>query len=291
MSGGLHLRRDHLLLIASSHVRNSLRGGAGVIFLVLSMMIGLILAGIAVMPFELTAKSKTLAAALDEIINRYGPKVLDVIAGTSPEQAQYLLHEKPALISLFLILLIWFLPFLVNLSSFNQTAGDIGSRGLRYLLLRTERGNVFLGRLLGTYVFTLIVVTIVIALVGLYVIVKVDVYPAGDVIAWLARGWFACALYALPWVALCAWISAGIAMPFVSLVVVEVGLAFWTIFISILRGKAEELGYLAYVTPWGYKWWLLDASIGRWALGAVVMLAFTALFTMVGLRTFDRRDV
>jgi len=299
MTGGFHIRVEHLKLIAASHVRNSLRSGAGVIFLVLSMLVGLILAGIAVFPVEAAMKfseklggqQETAAQVFDKAIHKWGPSVLDTVVGATPAQAHHLLVDKPALISLFLVLLIIFLPFLAALGGFNQTAGDIGSRGLRYLLLRTERANIYLGRLIGTYLFTLAVITVIILVVGLYVIIKVKFYPAGDVVLWMLQGWFACALFALPWIALYAWISASIPMSFLSLLVAAGGLVFWVILVAVMRGKVDEAGYAIYATPWGFKWWLLDPSAGKMVAGIAVMLAFTGLFTFLGLRTFHRRDM
>lgn len=298
MMAGMHVRASHLKLIAGSHVRNSLRNGAGVIFLVLSMLVGLVLATIAVLPVEKFMSlaenrgvGKTAEQLFTQAINEWGPGVLRAFVGSTPEQSEFFLVDKPALVSLFLILLFAFLPFLGFLSGFNQTAGDIGSRGLRYLLLRTERPNVFLGRLIGTYLFTVAVITVIIAVVGLYVMVKVKFYGAGDVALWLLRGWFAAAVFVMPWVAFCAWISAAIPIPFLSLLVAQGGLAFWIIFVAIMRGKADELGYAAYATPWGYKWWLLDPSLGKMLGAVLIMLAFTALLTFLGLRTFHRRDV
>lgn len=293
MSGGYHIRGSHLKLIATSHIRNSLRSGSGVIFLVLSMIVGLVLAGIAVAPIEALVKNagKAGGMAFDEAVQDYGPKLLGTFVDASADQMRYLLSSKPALISLFLILLMAFLPFLAALSGFNQTSGDIGSRGLRYLLLRTERANIFFGRLIGTYVFTLVVITVIIAVVGLYVIIKVEFYPAGDVILWLLRGWLACAIFIMPWIALTSWISASMDMPFLSLLVSQLGLLVWVILVAVMKGRLEEAGYAAYATPWGFKWWLLHSSPEMFLLGAVIMLAFTALFTFLGLRTFHRRDV
>ena len=298
MIEGLHIRGSHLRLIASSHVRNSLRNGAGVIFLVLSMIIGLVLATIAVMPVEQlmkisekTGHAETAEILFNKAIADWGPRLLSTFVGATDEQSRFFLAEKPALISLFFILLFAFLPFLAFLSGFNQTSGDIGSRGLRYLLLRTERANVFLGRLIGTYIFTVAVITVIIAVVGLYVIVKVKFYDAGDVIPWLFRGWLAAAMFVMPWIALCSWISATIPVPFLSLLVAQGGLTFWVILVAIMKGKLAELGYMAYATPWGYKWWLLDPSLGKMFGAFVIMLAFTAVLTLLGLRTFHRRDV
>jgi len=295
MMAGLHVRVDHLKLIAASHVRNSLRSGSGVIFLIVSMIVGLILAGIAVFPVEIlmreSEKHSGSGDAFNAAVNHFGPQVLDTVMSANAEQSRYLLQDHPALISLFAILLMLFLPFITALSSFNQTSGDIGTRGLRYLLLRTERANIFLGRLIGTYLFSLAVLTIIIIVVGLYVIIKVKFYPAGDVLGWMVRVWFVCAIYSMPWVAMCAWVSATIPIPIVSLVVSAIGLLAWLGLVWGFSGKVSALSNAAYATPWGYKWWLLDGSAGSFVLGVLVMLAFTALFTFLGLRTFHKRDV
>ena len=289
---GYHIRSSHLKLIAVSHIRNSLRSGSGVIFLVVSMLLGVMLAGgFGVLPFELVAKQKGAEYALNELIKDYGPKVLGFVTDTSHGESMFLLATKPAMISLFLIVLILLVPYFSMLSAFNQTSGDIGSKGLRYLLLRTERANVFLGRLIGTYLFTVAVISIIVFVTGFYVLIKVDLYPAGDIIPWLLRGWLACCIFVLPWVALCAWISASMDSPFLSLLITLGGLGFWVIIIWIMKGKAEEAGYAAYLTPWGFKWWLLHSNIGILFAGIAVMLGFTALFTFLGLRTFHRRDV
>jgi hypothetical protein len=152
MSGGYHIRGEHLKLIATAHVRNSLRSGAGVIFLVMSMIVGVVLAAFAIMPVELMQKeaaklgeSARASQAFNKIVEDYGPRLLDFFTNVGTEQSQYLLRDKPAVVTLFIVLMIAFLPFLANLSGFNQTSGDIGSKGLRYLLLRTERPNIFLG--------------------------------------------------------------------------------------------------------------------------------------------------
>jgi len=297
MTGDYHLRGDHLNLIARSHVRNSLRSGGGVIFLILSMLIGIGFAAAAILPIEAIQKADSLgkhedaSRAFNKLVTDYGPGVLRSFTNVDADQATYLLRDKPALVTVFLVLMIFFMPFLAALSGFNQTSGDIGSKGLRYFLLRTERGNIFLGRLIGTYLFTLAVIAIIFAVFGLYLMVKVRFYPAGDVTWWLVQGFVDCAIYVMPWVAFCAWISASVEIPFLVLVICELGLLFWTILVYILKGKAAWMAYAGFGTPWGWKWWLFDPSIGTWLGGAAAMLGFTALFTWMGLRTFHRRDL
>jgi ABC-type transport system involved in multi-copper enzyme maturation permease subunit len=289
------VRRDHLKLVASSYLRTSLRSGAGVIFLVLSMIVGLVLAGIAVLPIEtmqVAAKSgQSAEMAFNEVVAKFGPEVISLFTNVSDETARYWLTDQPALMTLFLIMMLVFLPFLASLAGFNQTSGDIGSKGLRYLLPRTERANIFLGRLIATYVFTLSVITVIFAVVALYTVVKVPYYSTGATLWWVLRGWFACAVFLLPWVALAAWISSTMEFPFLSLLILELGLILWIVIVYVMTKKLEELHYAAYATPWGYKYWLLDQNPAKVLGGVAVMLGFTGAFTWLGLRNFDKRDL
>jgi hypothetical protein len=295
MIAGLHVRRDHLKLVATTYLRTSLRSGAGVIFLVLSMIVGLVLAGISVLPIEtlqLMAKNgQNAQVAFDEGVAKFGPSVIGVFSNASDDTTRYWLTSQPALMSVFLIMMLVFLPFLAVLAGFNQTSGDIGSKGLRYLLPRTERANIFLGRMIATYLFTVAVITLIIAVVALYVVIKVPYYGTGDVLWWLARGWLACVVFVLPWAALTAWISATMEYAFLSLLIAEVGLLLWIVVVHIAGNKLDALGYAAYATPWGYKFWLIDPNPGVVLAGIAAMLGFTAVFTWLGVRHFDKRDL
>jgi hypothetical protein len=289
---GIRVRGDHVKLVARSYLVTSMRSGAGVIFLVVSMLIGLVLAGIAMIPIELVMeKEHDAAAALNELVKHWGPSVLGAFTDSDYDQATYLLTDHPALITLFLVMLLAFLPFLTFLAGFNQTSGDIGSKGLRYQLLRTERANIFLGRFLATYVFVVGVITLIAATVGAYTIAKVPFYGSGEVLLWLLRGWLACVLFALPWVALCAWLSATQDIPFLTLVICEIGLLVWVILVHVLQKNFEAFGYAAYATPWGWRMWLLDPSVGKVLAGFAAMLGFTGVFVWLGIRHFDKRDL
>ena len=231
-----HLRGRHVGLIAKTHVRYSIRGGAGLIFLIISMLAGLMMAGIVISPVEDIQRMEKKAGGegntqkvLDEVVHKVGIPAIKRFTSGDEEQAKYLALEKPALVSAFMVILMFFLPFLVSLGAFNQTAGDIGNRGLRYQLLRTERVNIFVGRFLGTAAFTFLVLGALMALVMLYLVIKAKFYPAGDVVLWMLRGYLAMVVYALPWIALCAWISTVIDSAFGSLVVAVLIVMFWPV--------------------------------------------------------------
>jgi hypothetical protein len=158
-------------------------------------------------------------------------------------------------------------------------------------LLRTERANIFIGRLIGTYVFTLFTLAILTAVVLLYMVLKAKFYPPSDVIMWLLQGYVAMAIYSLPWVALCAWVSSAIDSPFGSLVISQLIIGFYPLLILIGKGVEEKVAYGIYALPWGYKYWLFHPNIGMWLLGLLAMVAFAALFTFLGMRHFQKRDL
>ncbi|HUH04856.1 MAG TPA: hypothetical protein VML75_22820 [Kofleriaceae bacterium] len=314
----LHLRPAHIRLIARTHVRHSLRSGSGVVFLVLAILTGLVIAFAVITPLEEYAKieEKALrearadadAAGVDpkvfaeqakavteqaasRFIEKVGKPVVKRFTGADDEQAEYILVKKPALVSAFLILMVFFLPFIVALGAFNQTAGDIATKGLRYQLLRTERGNIFLGRLLGTYLFYLAVLAVLMFTVLIYLVAKARFYPTADVALWMLQGYVAMALYALPWIALCAWISCAIGSPFVSLIVSDLIIGMWPVVAMSLGNVHEVLEKATYLMPWGYKYFLIDSNVGVVLGGGAAMLGFSLLFTWLGLRHFQRRDL
>jgi len=293
-----HLRGRHVGLIAKTHVRYSVRGGAGLIFLIISMLSGLIMANVVISPVEQISKMDKEAGGagdtkkvVDQVVHKVGIPAIKRFTSGDAEQANYLVLEKPALVSAFMVILIFFLPFLVSLGAFNQTAGDIGNRGLRYQLLRTERVNIFVGRFIGTTLFTFIVLAALLMLVLLYLVIKAKFYPAGDVVAWMLRGYLAMVIYALPWIALCAWISTAIDSAFGSMVVAQIIILFWPILTWFASQANHHASFLKYLMPWGYKWWMIHPSMSMFFAGTGVMLGFTALFGFLGLRHFQKRDL
>lgn len=296
--GTYHLRGSHVSLIARTHVKYSIRGGAGLIFVLLSLVAGLVFAAIVIDPVEgLKQQAEQMGqeantkVIVERAVQEVGIPMIERFTGGDEDQAVYLVLDKPALVSAFIVILTFFLPFLVALGAFNQYAGDVGNRGLRYQLLRTERANIFVGRFLGTYVFTLLTLGALMTIVAVYLMAKAQFYPAGDVILWMLQSFLAMALYSLPWVALCGWISSALDSAFGSLAISLVVIIFYPVVMWFGARANDAVGYGTYALPWGWKWHLLHPDAGHFLAGVAVMLAFTALFGWLGLRHFAKRDL
>jgi ABC-type Na+ efflux pump permease subunit len=307
-----HLNARQLRLVCRYTLRHSLRSGSALVFLLLATFFGLTVANTIISPFEaLVAQNEKLgivadAAAVEtQLVGFARPAVEWVIAPRENDDpvkqrateertrawADYLLRERPALLSAILLILLFGTPLLIPFGAFNQTAGDIGNRGLRYLLLRTERANIYYGRLLATAGFTLLVQAIVVLSIALYLGLKVGVYDGAAIASWSARGYFALAVVSLPYVALCAWLSATRDSPMASLTVCTAAVGAVPLG-ALLAGLAwAPAAYIVYLLPWALHNQLLAEDLGHVLAVTGACLAYTVLFTWLGARTFEKRDL
>lgn len=304
----LNLR--HLKLISLYSSRYAIRGGSGLVFIFLFLACGLMTAHMIITPVEqikAKAMSKTGQSIEDEeivgeLVRAARPVVKWVVGENDEEEkdsggeenvdwASYLLDEKPALLSAVLLIMIFALPFLVACGVFNQYSGDVQSKGLRYQLLRTERTNIFFGRFIGASIYTVLVIALLIAIITLYLGLKIRIYEWGSLMGWSLRGFMALVLVALPYVALCSWISGSIDSPFGSLVICTLVVGVVPLFAAIGSKSWEPAVYIKHVLPWGVQNYLLHSS-AAYVLGtAAACLGYTVLFLFLGHRHFLKRDL
>ena len=303
----MSLRPDHIRQIAGYSMRYSMRTGGGLMYLIVLLVSGLAVAAIFVTPLEQLIDGGAAngvpsdPAALTEMITQLElvRGAVTWITGGDESQTEYLLDQKPALISAIMLFFLSIIPYTICLGAFNQTAGDISSRGLRFLLLRTERINIYLGRLLGALLFTCLWSAAVLLLIVLFVHFKFGIYPLMDLLGWGLQGLFATLLLSLPYIALCAWISGKLSSAFGSLAICLVICGFSILFLMMLKltltanmiVEKEQLGWLFRLLPWGWRYDALHPSLVTRLTAVVVQLGFTAVFLFFGIRNFNRRDL
>jgi ABC-2 type transport system permease protein len=291
-------RKPHLQLIAGHSVRHGIRGGAGLMALIFTMFAGLILASIIIGRLEeaqreVAARGNTpeMTLALKTMAIGSARKAIDWAVSPSEGQLDYLTNEKPAVVSAIVVLLFLFTPLLSCLGGFNQTSGDIASKGLRFLLIRTERPNILIGRFIGTFLFNALAFLGLFALLALYMSVKVHVHEPSEMIGWLLLSYLRLIVFALPYVALCSLISCAINSPFGSLAISLLVAYMLPAVIAFAANSNDNVQYAQYLTPWGYRWWLLEPVGGQLFGGIAIMIGFTAVFLLAGLKYFSARDL
>jgi ABC-type transport system involved in multi-copper enzyme maturation permease subunit len=289
-----------LRLICANDLRNALRSGSGLVYFVLALFFGLIVANAVISPFELlVAQSQSISPADFErsIIQFARPVVEWALAGgdtVSPDTARwvnFLLQDRPALLSAIFFILLFGTPLLIPMGAFNQTAGDIGNRGLRYLLLRTERSNIFFGRLISTMILAVAVQIIVIAIVAAYLAFKVELYDVASIAGWSLQGLIVLSVLTLPYIAICAWISASNDSPMASLVISNLAIG-GVLLAAFVAGLKWDYGQaIAWLMPWGIQKNLFRPELSNVIVTIIVCLLYTAIFAWLGARKFSTRDL
>jgi len=212
-------------------------------------------------------------------------------AGGFDPWTSFLLEKKPALLSAIFLVLLFGMPFVISFLAYNQVSGDIQSHGLRYLLLRTERSNIYFGRFLGTVVFSTAVMAIIVVTIVFYLGMKTRIYPALALAGWAVHGFLALAILMVPYIAVCSLISASVDSPFLSLILAKVTIAGVLVFAILGSIAWKPAKYLMYALPWGWQNNLLHPAPAHWLGAAVACLVYTAVFLMLGYYRFERRDL
>jgi len=318
------LNSRHLSLISKHAARYSVRGGTGLTFLMLVLTLGLFIANILITPVEqakIQVDEQGFAISdeelMEELVDIARPVVEWAIKASTPEAkagddeetreaiearaeaadedaqlwASYLIDERPGILSAILLILLFSLPFLIVTGAFNQFSGDIQSRGLRYLLLRTERANLFFGRFLGTSLFAIGTMAVLITTISLYVGLKLQIYGAAELTAWSLWGFLAMVVLTLPYVAFCSWVSSSIDSPFGSLTISALVIGAVPLFAVIGRNTWHPVTYVNWLMPWGIQNQLLHDSLSGQLTAYALCLGYTALFLTLGYRKFSMRDL
>lgn len=310
---GQPIQWSHVVILAKTYFRYAIRGGSGLIFLLAFLLIGLTIAGIMIDPLKNQIKRQREAVAemsnnklqvkdkdtVEQIVKFARPAVVwwvgaDETKGKKDPLVEYLVVERPPILSAYLLILYTFIPFITCLGAFNQLSGDIGTKGLRYLLLRTERINVIVARFLGTLLFSAAVTLFVILIVVVYVAISFDTDSFGAVLAWGLRGWVGAMLLALPYMCMCTLLSAMLDAPIGTLFLCLLATAFPIIVIKVAKsaaGSAIDLKWLDRITPWGWMYDLLHPEFTKVAAASAVMLAYSLVFGFLAVKLFLRRDL
>lgn len=288
-----------LRLICRHSIVNALRSGSGLIFLLLALFFGLMAANVVISPFEFFASQRAqMSPAMVEqsLVTVARPFIewaigRDEVDINTVAWVDFLLRERPALLSAIFVILLIGTPLLIPFGGFNQTSADIGNRGLRFLLLRTERANIYYGRLLATMIIAIGVQVVVIAIVALYLSLKLQIYDGAAILGWSLHGLFALSVLSLPYVAICAWLSASTDSPLLSLILSTAVIGGVLLGAVIAEARFAGGGLLAWLLPWGVQHHLFRPELHIVALTAGACLLYTAGFAWLGARKFDRRDL
>ncbi len=205
--------------------------------------------------------------------------------------AFFLIRKKPAFLSVLFLLFCMIIPAIVIFSSFNQISGDAKNRGLRYILMRTDRQSLFLGKLIGSIVVTFFFLLVLFAAIVTYVHIKLGLYPFQALIQWGLRGLIGFTIISIPYITLALTFSGIINAGAGSL-----GASLGLLVIIPLLGRLlssiwEPLQFVSLLLPYKLSFFMFHPK--GWAILMAVAgcIGYTLLYGYLGMLYFKRRDV
>lgn len=307
----------HVKLIGLYSTKYSIRGGVGLVFLLLSLIFGLSVAHSLLQPVELLVKEgakRSIELTREDVVNQIkderivrgtvgwvlGSSAIEEIEDPEEKQAaeeelekwtDHLLDDHPALLSAILMVLLWGWPFVTIMGAFNLFSGDTQSRGIRFHLMRADRSSIFFGRVLGMVFAHALVLLFLTLTIVLYMGAKLPFYGWGPLLTWGLQGCLVLIILSIPYIAASAWVSAAIDSPMVSLIVITLLVGGIPALALIGRINWEPLENITYLLPWGTQIYLQHHSLGHFLAATLGCLGYAAVFLYLGHRHFTRRDL
>jgi hypothetical protein len=201
-----------------------------------------------------------------------------------------LLQERPVTLAAYLVVAATTTPLFGMLASCDQTATDLGTRHIRFLIPRVGRAEIFVARLVGAV--TLMSVAQLLAGIAA-TIVAIVVHGGGamstaSIVAYGAEVTGVLIVYSLPIVALMSLVSA--AMGSVGLALL-VGVGGYAVLLAIawpLNGTAATIA--SFLVPSGLKPYLLQPEPAKAVAACAGALGYAALYAFLGWQVFRTRD-
>lgn len=211
---------------------------------------------------------------------------------TPAELSTMIASRPPALLVLFAITL-FVTPVMTLVLGIDQTGSDISRRHIRYLVVRADRGALYLGKTLAVALFwggalalALGVVFAVVASAGV-----LGTATVGSALAYLLRIYVTCFLFGLPFIALAGAFAALTGHAVVG-AVATFGLWLAVAIISWALGmRSEALGRIDLLFPTALKYRQMSEDLGQVGLAVGYGLAYAAIAFTLGLTAFRKRDL
>ncbi len=284
------------LIVTRFDYRNLVRSAPGVIFLVVYLFVVVQLGAISIdlIPVGASEPSPMCKLPTGSAPDRIKDKIqrsIPPFSNVSPQAWRYLECERPVVMSVFFLIALFVVPFLVLLLSFNQVAGYLHRRSIRYILPKTGRAELYLGLFLSNLKFFTVVSGAVTAAVTLGWLIVGRSLPLGTVLLFSAQIFAALWLSAVPLIAFMAMMAAAVGKPTGTFFL---GVGFYLavdIAGGLISRQTEYAKVLFYVIPLEVKYWFAYPSLGRFLGAAVLMLCYTVAYLAIGWGFLRRRNV
>ncbi len=201
-----------------------------------------------------------------------------------------------------------FLPLFIALMGFDQLAGEVGPKSIRYLVVRVKRSSIILGKLLSQMTLFAMLMSLCTVLMVLVAKILNPLFAPADVALWTGKLIISSMVLSLAYLSLTALFSSLVKQGGVSLVLNVIALfVIWFVALigsavrfpgevaaqgSLAMLKAESAwAYLRYASVWQFGDDLLHPHWGRFLTAALVHVGFGLVFLGLAQLALKKRDL
>lgn len=291
---------QEVIIIAQRELRKSFRSVKGILLCAFTVLGGGLLA-------YLLAQSEDIRRQQFANANIREAEVLEAKQTalgwwfTNSDTGNHVGHA-PMLLTLLFAVSLWLVPGVVLLLGFDNVAGDLQHRTVRYWTIRTRRSSYAIGKFIGLWATCAVVALAMHIAIWIMVVARGEASVA-DTLGWGVRFWLASLPILSVWCAVSVFVSSLFRIPFLAL---------------LLTGGTFFLWWLAYVISWGsahldretaqqmlvpdarpmmfafpnfYDRFILSPAFSQTMIGLAATIGFAALCITGTSLVLQRRDV
>ena len=220
-----------------------------------------------------------------------------VVAWLYNNQVAQLFQQRSPTLVAYLVIATTLTPFAAMLASCDQTASDLGTRRIRFLIPRVGRTEIFFARLISAA--TLVTIAQILAGLAAIIIAIIVAGKSGEtggevatgaIIAYGAQVTGVLIVYSLPIVALMSLVSAAMASVGLALLVGLGGYAILGVALGLMPLEGTPATIVSFLVPSGLKPYFLQPELGPALAACAGALGYIALYAFLGWQVFRRRD-
>jgi ABC-type transport system involved in multi-copper enzyme maturation permease subunit len=290
----------------------ALRTGRVLVLLVLFLLfVGLALMGVGLLSSQVVSGAMKVAPGADPEQVRQSllgaKKQFLATFFTDDERLLDSLAQLPLVLLVVFKLTLRFVPLFIALMGFDQIAGEVGPKSIRYLIVRVKRNSIILGKFFSqATIFTLLLTVCTLAMVLVAKILTPE-FTVGDMTLWTLKLIGSSIVLALAYLSLTTLCSALVRQGAVALVLNVIGLFLIWFFAlvgeyfrfpgDVASGTLELMraesywAYLRYASVWHFGQDLLHPDWKVFLSAAVMHLGFAATFLGLAQLALKRRDL
>jgi ABC-type transport system involved in multi-copper enzyme maturation permease subunit len=279
--------QQEVTLTAFREIRKNLRSAKGIAMFSLFFLGGAVPSVLQVLLTKVT-QSAGIDNAPDEALKQARLQVLTAYYENA-DTGKYLV-DCPNVLFFLLQGTFIFLPLLVLLVGFDQVAGEIQHRSIRYVVGRSRRASFVVGKAVGSWAVISIMVLVLHLTVWIVMLVRGGT-PPGDVLSWGLRVWVFSAAYAAAFVGYTTLVSSFFRTPIVAMFV-GAGIGFFLyLTYQILRAIGERTEAFTWIFPNKYEFLMLSPDPSRVLGGIALCIAWGSLCVLAATAIVRRRDI